>query len=208
MKIVILIDGSQQRPPVAFKGNYDLGPGLHIFVRSRGRWLQRVSSTRGSQVSIGYLLVHGRLIQTLENLWTNAKKTTRSDDDVDFLELLLVLDASRCLVQRAAAEERKGIDETERVDHISDDVLPELEEALDRLDETLDNEKTLLEFTKHLLDHGAEIHQALHLIAIGDPTGITSLLLIVFAAAGHTFADEHDLDSIGIDLLEKAAPKP
>jgi hypothetical protein len=83
-----------------------------------------------------------------------------------------------------------------------------LDEALDHLDSVLDGGKTAFEFMKHLFQSAPKIRHALHLIVLGHPAGITSLLLIVFTAAGYTLLDDVDLETVSTELLKDISPRP
>lgn len=139
---------------------------------------------------------------------TDGIKSIRLGRKALILQLELVLDACRGAVARATWDADQHGQETRGLEIESNERYREFDKALDHLDSVLDDGKTALEFMKHILDSAPKIHHALHLIAIGDPTGITSLLLIIFAAAGYTLVDELDLETVSLEFVKDASPRP
>lgn len=209
MDFVILLDAGRRYAPVLFyQTSLGLAPGIHVFVRSRGIWLHRVATVAAGQIHITFAPVNdARLIAGLNDLWkrSKTKRPARPADDAEFLQMLLTLDVWRGAVLRQTQERPESLSVRAKS---NTDNTPDIEKSFEYLDSVLNGGKADLEFIKYLLDHGRQIHHALHLVANGDPTGLTSLLFIVFAAMGHTFVADHDMKSIAEDVLKEASPRP
>ncbi|MHB8142016.1 MAG: hypothetical protein ACYDHD_12335 [Vulcanimicrobiaceae bacterium] len=202
---VVLIDGSgRYRAIVEDSTDLGLAPGPHMFVLHEEAWFECVVISRPRCMYVVFCyVVDNQLAQNLTHIWCTAHKATKSDEDIDALGLVLTLDAIRVGARAYRATREWNVDQGERQ---RGEIASS--SSLGKIDDVLGQAKADLEFVEHLLEHGAHFHCALHLITLGDPLGILSLLSLIFSAMGHTFVQDHDVESLAIDVLKDVGPKP